>query len=114
MAEANGHGGRRKGAGRPRGSRNKATLAREAGLPDAVEAAREIAGEAFGVLAEAMADGKAPWAVRVKAAGIVLDRAYGRPPAPSPRFTVKTEAEREPEAGADPLAMLGRFGLGSP
>lgn len=98
MAEANGHGGRRKGAGRPRGSRNKATLAREA----------------FGVLAEAMADGKAPWAVRVKAAGMVLDRAYGRPPAPSPRFTVKTEAEREPEAGADPLAMLGRFGLGSP
>ena len=81
MATGNGHGGKRPGAGRPKGSRNKATLARAAGLPDAVAAARAYAAQAFDVLAEVMGDAEAPAAARVKAATELLNRAYGRPPA---------------------------------
>ena len=91
----NGHGGKRPGAGRPKGSRNRATLAREAGLGGAVEAARAHVECAFATLAEVMADDTAPAAARVKAAGMLLDRAYGRAPAVNPVSAVRTLAERE-------------------
>ena len=114
---ANGHGGKRRGAGRPKGSRNRATLAREAGLPDAVEAARAHAAQAFEVLAGVMGDTEAPASARVKAAGMLLDRAYGRavPIGPVRRVTTQAEREeRERERLADAVAQHhGRdvFGL---
>lgn len=106
MATGNGHGGSRKGAGRPKGSRNKATLARAAGLPDAVEAARAYAGQAFEVLAEVMGDSEAPASARVKAAGMLLDRAYGRPPALESRGRVETDAEAKARRDAAEAARI--------
>lgn len=108
----NGHGGARPGAGRPKGSRNKATLARAAGLPDAVAAARTYAAQAFDVLAEVMGDTEAPASARVKAATELLNRAYGRPPALDSRDRVETAAEEEArkEAAAARLAEEDPFG----
>lgn len=66
------HGGKRPGAGRPKGSRNRTTKACEA-------VAREHAPRMFEVLAEVANDATEPAAARVAAAKAVLDRAYGRP-----------------------------------
>lgn len=105
MATGNGHGGRRPGAGRPKGSKNRATLAREAGLPDAVEAARAYAVAAWRALAEVMKDPKAPAAARVKAASEILSRAYGRPPALAAQSRVETAAEKAERLADTPSWM---------
>ena len=75
----NGRGGRRRGAGRPPGARNKATLAREAGAKSLTELAREKTERALDVLESIMNDETAPASVRVTAAKALLDRAHGRP-----------------------------------
>ena len=65
-------GGRREGAGRPKGVPNKAT----ASIKDA---SREYTEEALQVLAKVMADKDQPAAARVSAANSLLDRGYGKP-----------------------------------
>ena len=86
----NGRGGRRRGAGRPNGARNKATLAREAGAKSLTELAREKTENALEVLESIMNDETAPALVRVRAANSLLDRAYGRP-------AQRTSVEDEPD-----------------
>lgn len=76
-----GHGGKRKGAGRPVGARNKATAAQRATLS---ELARSYAALALETLAEVARSSESD-AARVSAACALLDRAYGRPgPASEP------------------------------
>ena len=86
----NGRGGRRRGAGRPNGARNKATLAREAGAKSLTELAREKTERALEVLESIMNDEKATPSVRAKVAIALLDRAYGRP-------AQRTSVEDEPD-----------------
>ena len=74
------HGGRRRGAGRPPGSRNKATLAREERAKTLSVLARENTESALAALLEVAQDTSAPAAARVQAAKALLDRAWGRPP----------------------------------
>jgi len=77
---SNGHGGRRRGTGRPRGA---------VGRQDRVlrtswaSVARKHADAALATLAMIMKDNGEPAAVRVRAANDVLDRGYGRPPTQS-------------------------------
>jgi hypothetical protein len=65
-------GGARPGAGRPKGSPNKAT----AGLRDL---ARKYTDGALETLSTIMDDKNAPAAARVSAANALLDRGYGKP-----------------------------------
>lgn len=64
-------GGKRTGAGRPKGSRNKTTV-------DVKAIAQSYGADAVKTLAEMMKDKKAPPAARVAAAKELLDRGYGR------------------------------------
>ena len=73
-------GGKRPGAGRPPGSRNKATLAREAGAKTLTDLARERTEFALDALADVAGDANATASARVSAAIALLDRAWGRPP----------------------------------
>ena len=66
-----GHGGKREGAGRPRGAHNKVTI--ELGA-----AAREHTATALGTLLEICKKGQSE-AARVAAATALLDRGFGRP-----------------------------------
>lgn len=70
-----GHGGARPGAGKPKGSRNKATLAQKATLSDMAKA---LAPQALQALQDVMLNGQSESA-RVAAANAILDRGYGRP-----------------------------------
>jgi hypothetical protein len=65
-------GGRRPGAGRPRGRPNH--VAR-----DIAVLARQYSGEALAIIVAIMTDRKAPHSVRLAAALAVLDRGHGRP-----------------------------------
>ena len=69
--ESDGRGGKRPGAGRPKGRKNAATLEIEA-------AAKALAGDALAALRQVAQKGKSESA-RVMAAGALLDRGYGRP-----------------------------------
>lgn len=64
-------GGKREGAGRPKGAVNKATA-------DIKEAAQAYTEQALAVLVEVMQTGDSA-AARVAAANSVLDRGYGKP-----------------------------------
>jgi hypothetical protein len=66
------HGGAREGAGRKKGSPNKATASIR-------NAAREYTDEALSTLVKVMADDSAPHAAKVSAANSVLDRGFGKP-----------------------------------
>ena len=74
-----GRGGKRPGAGRKPGSRNKATLAREADARTLTELAREKTEVALATLERIATDTTAPAAAQVAAAVALLDRAWGRP-----------------------------------
>lgn len=65
------HGGKRPGAGRPKGSPNKAT----ASIRDA---AREYTQEALAALVGVLRNDSEPAAARVSAANSILDRGYGK------------------------------------
>ena len=65
-------GGKREGAGRPKGSPNKAT----ASIRDAAQAYTE---DALRTLVEVMNDREQPGPARVGAANAILDRGYGKP-----------------------------------
>ena len=95
------HGGSRKRAGRPKGSKNKSTLARlvgkELGLEildhaDLVMLARDRAPEAIAVLVQIARDPNAPAQARVNSASLILGYGYGRPGA-SPSPDAKPPAE---------------------
>lgn len=66
------NGGARRGAGRPKGAKNKVTAKVKA-------AAQEYTSEAIETLATIMKDPNEPAAARVSAANSILDRAYGKP-----------------------------------
>ncbi len=70
---ATGRGGKRPGAGRPKGSRNKLTTERKATVR---EMAMEHVPAAMKALAEVAAKGSD--AARVTAANSILDRAFGK------------------------------------
>ena len=64
-------GGKRTGAGRPKGQRNKITA-------DIKVIAQQYGEEAITALVEIIRDGEAPPAARVAASREILDRAYGK------------------------------------
>ena len=72
---ANGRGGARSGAGRPVGSKSRATKEAKAKLSDL---AKKYAPEALAVLAQIMRDGESESA-RIAAANSIIDRGYGKP-----------------------------------
>ena len=65
-------GGKRQGAGRPKGAVNKATASVR-------EAAQEFTVEALSTLASIMRSESHPAAARVSAASAILDRGHGKP-----------------------------------
>ncbi|WP_347268069.1 hypothetical protein [Paracoccus sp. (in: a-proteobacteria)] len=69
-------GGRREGAGRPAGSKSRATLAAKATLSELAQGHTE---SALATLAEIMADATQTGSARIAAATALLDRGYGRP-----------------------------------
>ena len=73
-------GGTRPGAGRKPGSRNRATLAREAGAATLTDLAREYTEWAIGNLREIAGDIEQSGPARVAATNALLDRGHGRPP----------------------------------
>ena len=75
----NGRGGKRLGAGRPVGARNKITLVREADAKTLTDLAREKTEAALCALESIMNNVEAPASARVSAATVLLDRAWGRP-----------------------------------
>ena len=89
-----GHGGRRPGAGRPAGRRNKATQHQKATLS---ELAREHAQVAIDALADVARSGESESA-RVSAACALLDRGFGKP------RQMAEQAETDP--GRDAIAEL--------
>lgn len=65
-------GGKRAGAGRPKGAPNKSTA-------DVKEAAQAFTEDAISTLAEIMRGVEHPAAARVAAANALLDRGHGKP-----------------------------------
>jgi len=65
-------GGKREGAGRPKGVPNKATA-------DVKEAAQAFTADALNTLASIMRNDQQPAAARVAAASAILDRGHGKP-----------------------------------
>ena len=73
-------GGKRHGAGRPKGSRALTLIAPTGERMAFYEAARLYDKEALRVIASVMLDPKQPASLRLAAANDLLDRAYGRAP----------------------------------
>ena len=107
-------GGTRPGAGRKPGSRNRATLAREAAAATLTDLAREHTEWAIGNLREIAGDTEQSGPARVAATNALLDRGHGKPPqltelagaldvGPEPirevRITLVEPPAREPEGG---------------
>ena len=76
LSTGTGPGGARRGAGRPKGSKNKTTGEQKLKL---WELAMEAAPEALKTLISVAKDPQAPHAARVSAANSILDRALGKP-----------------------------------
>lgn len=68
-------GGKREGAGRPSGSKNRATVDQKMRLS---QLAKQHAGEAILALADIAVNGQSETA-RIAAACAILDRGYGKP-----------------------------------
>lgn len=82
-------GGRRPGAGRPKG---KVSAAKK----EIAEMARDYAEDAMKVLVDVARDANAPAAARVSAANAIIDRGYGKAPATvEPTVNPLAEAIRE-------------------
>ena len=80
LSMAKQRGGKRPGAGRPPGARNKRTLAQAKEARTLTELAREATVEAISTLRRIAGDAQAPASAQVAAATALLDRAWGRPP----------------------------------
>lgn len=104
------HGGKRPGAGRPKGVQNKATAEQKATLS---ELARTHADVALAALVDVASGGQSD-AARVAAACALLDRAFGRPgqlsapvaPEPTDSFAdllgdIRAQGSRAPIATKD-------------
>lgn len=90
-------GGKRAGAGRPSGRKNKATVAQKLTLE---ELARTHTDTALAVLVEVAQHGQSE-AARVSAANSILDRGYGKPRQLEPEpFLQAAKAEFDAEAAA--------------
>ncbi len=91
--------------GRPPGALNRGTKAIR-------EAAREYGPAMIDLLADVAQDPEAEPAVRLKAAGMLLDRAYGRPrPADEDPLTPAEEREKAlAEKARTEAALEARFG----
>ena len=89
----NGHGGRRRGAGRPRGA-----MGRRGGVLHASLAslARNHTEEAITTLASIMKDKRAPAMARIKAAAELLNRGHGRSPQSIEVLTPPSEMRKFP------------------
>lgn len=72
-------GGKQPGGGRPKGSKNKSTVARDAGRAWMEAQARTYTDEALAVLAAIMREGTSEPA-RIAAARELLDRGHGKAP----------------------------------
>jgi hypothetical protein len=83
-------GGKRPGAGRPKGAPNKATA-------DIRDAAREYSDQALRVLVQVATAGESE-AARVAAANAILDRAHGKP-----------KQSVEHEGGETPISHVHRI-----
>ena len=86
---ANGRGGARSGAGRPKGAKNKLTTAKKATLS---EIAGQYTEQALATLVEIMESHEVPASARVTAANSILDRAHGKPI----QATVEVDPEKTP------------------
>jgi hypothetical protein len=73
-------GGKRPGAGRPKGSKALTLIASTGQRMSFYEAARHYEHEALQVIVSVFMDEKQPASLRLAAANDLLDRAYGRPP----------------------------------
>jgi hypothetical protein len=73
-------GGKRPGAGRPKGSRALTLLAPTGERMAFYEAARQYDRKALQVIASILMDENQPASLRLAAANDLLDRAYGKPP----------------------------------
>lgn len=69
-------GGKREGAGRPRGQRNAATKDQIASIS---ELAKQHSDQAMAALVEIATNSQASEGARVSAANSILDRAWGKP-----------------------------------
>lgn len=74
-----GRGGKREGAGRKPGSKNKLNAAQKQTLREIADTYTQ---EAIDTLAEIMRDQGAPHAARATACNSILDRAHGKPKQP--------------------------------
>ena len=83
-------GGKRPGAGRPKGSRALTLLAPTGERMAFYEAARQYDQEALRVIVSVFMDDKQPASLRLAAANDLLDRAYGK----SPQAVVSTNNPR--------------------
>jgi hypothetical protein len=72
-------GGKRLGAGRPKGSRALTLIAPTGERMSFYEAARQYEKEALQVIVSVLRDAKQPASLRLAAANDLLDRAHGRP-----------------------------------
>ncbi len=95
------HGGKRPGAGRPKGAKDK--LTREAGASLA-EIAREHTESAISTLVQIAVSGESE-AARVSAANALLDRGYGKAPQ-SIEHTGEVSFRKAEELSDDDLAKL--------
>ena len=87
MASTNGHGGKRPGAGRPKGSRNKQ---RQVWRAELRKEARKRVPAALAVLDEVLANSEARPADRLKAAGLVYRLGCGQTPGKGRRLRKAT------------------------
>jgi hypothetical protein len=103
-----GHGGRREGAGRPRGAVNHRSLpfgALTAGL------ARKYGEEALNTLVAIMRDTRAPAAAQLDAAREILNRGEGRPQPSNEPFKEPPPPSASPESPEQIVAEIKRRGL---
>jgi hypothetical protein len=87
-------GGKRAGAGRPKGSRALTLLAPTGEQMSFHEAARKYGEMALRVIASVLADEAQPASLRLAAANDLLDRAYGRPPVAIDATTRETSLKK--------------------
>jgi hypothetical protein len=87
-------GGKRPGAGRPKGSRALTLLAPTGERTAFYEAARQYDQKALQVIASILMDAKQPASLRLAAANDLLDRGYGRPPVSIDATTQKLSLQK--------------------
>lgn len=108
MTTNNGHGGRRPGAGKKPGSKNRATVEQKGTFADIAKRHAPAALETLAKIAKSSENDSA----RVSACNAILDRAYGKPP----QFSTANHADfrRATEMTDDELASIAAGGSRDP